>query len=153
MGQNNKEVRYDWLFGMPMTSWEGLNRWIAERLAADPEAAAISDDEAEAFFCAAYMVRWMGPDFRASTARAFGVRLSGSGPKSIRLSTLAILRKWKDAQLRNLLIYLIPNSAFGAMPIPSDHPERWTDDYMRQLYRDRINIVWLVRTQIGRAHV
>lgn len=153
MGQDKKGVRYDWLLGMPLTTWEGLEEWVDERLAADPEAAAISDDEAEAFFCAAYMVREMSPAFRATTSRAFGVRYSGSGPKSIRLSTLGILRKWKDAQLRNLLIYLIPNCSFGGIPIPASRPECWTDDFMRERYHKRLHLVWLVRIRryLGRT--
>lgn len=147
------EIRYDWLFGQPLATWEYLNGWVEERLAADPEAAAISDGEAEAFFCAAYMLRSVNPVYRASLGRAFGVRIGGKDPKAMRAHTLAMLRKWKNPKLRDLLVFMIPNSSFEPVPIVADYPERFTDEYLRELYHNRINIVWLVRIRryLGRT--
>lgn len=151
MGQG--EIRYDWLFGQPVESWDYVQSWVAERMAADPEAAAIPDEEAEAFFCAAYMIRWMGPKFRALASRAFGVRISGKDHKAVRVSTLAMLRRWKDPKSRDLLMYLVPNSGFGTTPSVAECPERYTDDYMKERYEEQLHLVWLVyiRRHLGRA--
>ncbi|MFZ5817306.1 MAG: hypothetical protein ACOY93_18745 [Bacillota bacterium] len=153
MGQRREETRYDWLFGYPHVPWGELEDWVADRLEADPEARAISDDEAEAFFCAAYILRAMPPAFRATLCRGFGVRYSGTGPKTVRFTTLGLLRKWKEERLRNVLLDLLPNASFEKIPIPADRPELWTDEYMRELYHRRLNIVWLVRVRryLGRT--
>ncbi len=157
MAQGNKEVRYDWLYGFPHLSWDELEVWVKEQMEAVPEAAQISDDEAEAFFCVAFMLRTLAPLMRQKVLRVAGLYKKANGetkgPKWIRTSTLAILRRWKDSFLREHLVRLIPNLTFDGMPFPADNPELWTDEYMAERYDNRLNIVWIVRIRryLGRT--
>lgn len=138
-------MQYDWLLGLPKASWAEQKQWVAERLAEDPAAAAISDEQAELFFAAAHMVRFMGFGTRAAVARALGVRLHGGGEKSVRMSTVAMLRRWKDRTARNLMIMMITNCAFPNWPDPVTHPDFWTEEAFDSAFHHGVNIVWLVR--------
>lgn len=146
-------MRHDWLLGMPDCSWQEQWDWANERLAADPVAAAISDEEAEEFLAVSFMVRFMGPGMRVKLSRAFGARLPAGGEKALRLNTVAILRKWKEPKTRELLVWLVPNTGFGRWPAPAEHPEAWTEQLFYDAYHDNLNIVWLVRARryLGKA--
>lgn len=146
-------MRHDWLTGLPKTTWTEQQTWAAERLAADPVAAAISDEEAEDFFAISYMLRFMNPCMRGKMWQAFGVRVSGNDEKALRMGVISILRKWKEPKARDFLIWLIPNSGFPQWPDPAEHPEVWTEELFREAYENRANIVWLarLRRQLGKA--
>lgn len=138
-------MRHDWLLGTPRVRLRELEQWLAERLAADPAAAAISDAEAEEFFAVSYMVRGMPPEMRRKVALAVGARVFGGGEKAMRLSTIAILRKWKEPKARERLVWLIPNTTFTPWPIVADRPEAWTEELFAAAYEQYVNVVWLVR--------
>ncbi|MFZ5825872.1 MAG: hypothetical protein ACOY94_16365 [Bacillota bacterium] len=140
-------MQHDWLLGLPRATWAEQEAWIAERFAADPAATAISDEEAEGFFAVTYLLRFMAPEMRARMWRAFGVKVSGSGPKAIRMGVIAILRKWKEPKLRQLLLRLIPNCGFPKWPDPAMNPKVWTDEMFQKAFDEQVNIVWLVQVR------
>jgi|GEM_PF-2584874 len=153
MPRGKPDLRYDWLLGFPELEWEEIRDWVRQRMAEDPAAAEIPDDEAEAFFCVSYLVRGADPDTRRGFATLAGVRHTAKGEKWVRMTTLGLLRRWKEEYMRERLTRSIPDYSFGGLPFPSDNPETWTDEFMRACYDDELNLVWLVhlRKRLGRT--
>jgi ribonuclease HI len=120
---------------------------MGQWLAADPAAAAISDDEAEAFFAAAFVVRYSVSSESNLIWRAFGVHTSHSGEKARRRAAIMVLRKWKDPKVRERLLWLVPNMSFNQFPDVATHPDVWTDEYFQDAYALDMNIIWLVRVR------
>jgi ribonuclease HI/pyruvate/2-oxoglutarate dehydrogenase complex dihydrolipoamide acyltransferase (E2) component len=146
-------VPVDWLFGVPRADLDSQERVAAEQLAADPAAAAIPDDEAELFFCAAYVVSNLPAHTTEELARAFGVRLSHAGPKGHRRAVLQTLRLWGKPKVRNFLINLVPNVFMGPYPDVNERGHLWTEELFAEAFHGGWNIVWLVhvRRLLGKA--
>lgn len=146
-------MQCDWLWGLPRVTWEEQEAWVAERLAADPAAAAIDGDEAEAFMAVSYVLRFMSPTMATKLYRAFGVRLPHGGQKGGRAGIVALLRQWKYPISRERLLWILPNSGFKRYPDPVECGDLWTEELFYDAFHNRANIVWLVRVrrQLGKA--
>jgi hypothetical protein len=137
-------VQQNWLFALPRATLEEQQRIVAEWLAADPAAAAIADTEAEWFCAAAYFVRYLDDGMFAKLCSAAHVRVSHSGPKARRRATLLIMRQWKDAVVRELLISLIPQCSNGPLPDAQTQAHLLTDELFAKAFQERRHIMWIV---------
>lgn len=146
-------MEQDWLFALPKADVDTQREVVREWLAADPAAAAISDEEAEQFFVFAFLLwRMRMPQF-TKICKAAGVRHSPSGPKGMRKATLLLLRKWPDPKHRDLFQWTMANSGFGPFPDPVQGRQKWTEPLFVRAFSAGANIAWLVnvRRQLGLA--
>lgn len=141
------------MFVLPLCDFDAQRQQLDEWLAADPEAAAISDEEAEAFFVVGYALRHLDRNQARMVWKALGVRISHKGERAFRRATVACLQRWRSPRQRQLLLWVITQITFGGLPFPGAQPHRWTDELLVQAYRERVNGVWLVymRRHLGRA--
>ena len=137
----------DWLFQVPDSGGGGLEAQeeiIAGWLRDDPEAAAISDAEAETFFAVAWGVRFLAPSMLRLLARAFGVRIHHSGAKADKYLITQILQRYSHPKCKELLLYLLPNLMLGCLPDVTGGGHRVTSADLIEAYHKRMNIAWLV---------
>jgi ribonuclease HI len=141
-------MNFNWLFSTPPPgSYDEQRAHIRAAVAADPTAAAIGDDEAETFMCAAFLLGSYRPSGAVNLFRAVGIPPALHGPRSFRRAVLMTLRRWRDDRVRNLLTSLIPNVGIGRFPDVAEQGEYWTEEAFVEAYESGLNLVWLVRVK------
>lgn len=145
-------MEQDWLFALPRADFDDQEQILAQWLAADPAAAAISDQEAETFVAAGLLLRFMNRNLAARLWVALGVKVSHSGEKAWRRAVIMALRRWTEPKSRDLLTRLIPNTGFGPYPDPAEQGARWTEEFFAEAYAGGLHIIWLaqIRRYLGR---
>lgn len=145
----------DWLFGLPPEGrpLDEQEEIVAARMAANPAAREIDDDEAEAFMAVAVFVRNAGQDVLRVFARCAGVPYTGHTGRGRKFMMLRILRRWRNKQRRTALTDLL--RYIGTNPIGSvvENGDTITTEMLADLFGKGFNIVWLTRMMrmLGRA--
>lgn len=137
-------MQQHWLFALPRAGWDEQQRMLAEWLAADPAAAAVPDAEAELFCAAAHLVTSMDGNTFTKLCRGANVRTAHTGQKARRRATILVLRQWKNARFRELLVSLIPNCGMDSLPDVKTQPQAFTNERFANAYADGLHIMWLV---------
>lgn len=133
-----------WLFGfVEGSTWGEINRWIEAQMAADPEAAEIPELEAEQFAGLCYLLLFAGPSMLHLFKKGLQVTLPSDRPHERRRTVIAILRKWRQRTLRNVMISMLPRTIMGRFVDPELNPEFWTPEHFLAAYHEGMNICLL----------
>ncbi len=112
---------------------------------ADPLARAVSDDEAERFFCVALLLYLLhGPTFN-NLCRGFHIPVPKQTEMGRKHAAYQILKNWRHAHTRERLDWLVANSSLGMVPDAGLNGDKLTPWLLAEAYDRGENVVWLVR--------
>lgn len=137
----------EWLFPHPAgDTLEEQAATMAQWLSADPAAAAIPAEEAEAFMTAGWLLYGMEPDYFTLIWRAFGLPTSDLSRKARRTATLRMMRRWNIPKYQQLLRRNAISTLMGPYLDPEMHPEFWTDErFEAALWDGKMLLVWVAQ--------
>lgn len=141
----------DWLFQWPEHNgtWRGLCDAVEAELGNHPDAAALSDDEAEQFVAVAWALLKAGPVAVAQICHMVGVVPLHGTQRSVRRNIVAVLRTWPAQRHRELLVKLPRFLGIGRLREIVRRPERYSWQMLADAWVDGDSIVWI--TQVMRA--
>lgn len=150
--KEGSDLKEDGLIPVPEGDFLTQERTVAELIAADPAAAAISDDEAGAFYAVALIVDNIDPRTDAEIWHRLGIPVYLGKKQSVQRAKVAALRRWKHPRGREILLSQFGDYALERCPCPATQPERWTDEYFGKAVAKEHDVAWLaqVRRYLGR---
>lgn len=135
----------DWLLVDPQApTWPERAQKAREMVAADPVAAAITEEEAAQFYVIADMIRFADRERQVRWIRRFGVRLDGSSEPNVRRSLRMLLRLWRQETRREGFVRWGRSVCYDNYENASAGPDYWTVERFTQALADReIDLVWV----------
>jgi hypothetical protein len=144
----------DWLWvDVPANTLTEQEEGVRELIQRDPDAAAITDEEAEAFMASAYSLRTLHPRVAPRIGMELGLRISHNGPKALRRVVQHAMRRWNEPRVRALIHRNLVNSGYEGFPCPADGPDTWTEEAFTSAYHSGLDLAWLtwVTRYLGKA--
>ncbi|HWI52700.1 MAG TPA: reverse transcriptase-like protein [Symbiobacteriaceae bacterium] len=141
----------DWLWAIPQCSPDQQGMVLKVWLSLDPEAAAISEVEAERFFGAAHLLLYLDNASLEEVFRRLGIRFQHRSEANYRRGITSLLRQWRHQRIQDELLFFVCNVDFPGYRSAASGRDFWTPERFRQALAEEHQILWLalIAREIG----